>query len=505
MSKDPRPTGSRVSARWRIVGWLLATIFLGQLAIVVTVDSTLRADVARRANEEVTQELAEFRDLASDGLDPETARPFTSGERIVEVFLNRQRPETGEYFFGHFADGRVRELYGPGTRDAQALDLPSDAVAMAEIARSESGIMPTDVGEMRWGKVELRDQSDRPAGRFVVAFFVSEAAEEVERIVRLLIGVCFGVLLLTTLVSWLVAGQILKPVRTMRRTAEAISAHDLDQRLPVHGRDDIAALGLTVNTLLDRLHRSLTTERRFVDTAGHELRDPIRRARRRLAGTTGDPRLDAIEADLVSMERTLDDLDVLTSARRAGFVAATDTTTSALADAVSARLHQVADRDWRLVEVSDTSLRADVDKIVTAAEQLAENAAQHSPPDSPIDWWIRSVDDDTGVELAVRDRGPGITQEVAETVFSRFSAETDSAENRRATEADDAAATDGEPGDAAGSGLGLAVVRAIAEAHGGTAFVESEPGRGATFGLTIPRTATATTSTDTTSAVNRDG
>lgn len=478
---DSRPIGSRVSARWRIVGWLLLTVLLGQLAVITTVHSTLHADVARQANEDVIQELEEFRDLASDGRDPATARPFEDPRRLVTVFLDRQRPSPGEYLFGQFEDGQVIEAYGPGTTQVRALELSADPATMAQITAANSGVIQTAAGEMRWGRIDLQGAQGQPVGRFVMGIFVAGAEEEANRVVLLLTAVCAGVLLFTAFVSWLVAGQILKPVRTMRRTAEAISAYDLQQRLPVSGRDDIAALGRTVNTLLDRLQGALATEQRFVDTAGAELRDPVRRGQARLAALAREnpgasARLSPIQDDLAAMERTIAGLTSLAATQRATFVQPVRTSTGALAERVRRRLPTIAARDWRETRVDEVSLSADPDRLMEAVRHLAENAAEHGSPDDPIDWWIHRVEvaGEPHVEIAVRDRGPGITPEAARSAFGRF------------TDSGDDAAGDSERGDGVGDGLGLAVVRAIAQAHGGTAFVESEPGRGATFGLTIP-------------------
>ncbi|WP_169798552.1 SLC13 family permease [Piscicoccus intestinalis] len=394
---DSRPIGSRVSAGWRIVGWLLLTVLLGQLAVITTVHSTLHADVARQANEDVIQELEEFRDLASDGRDPATARPFEDPRRLVTVFLDRQRPSPGEHLFGQFDDGQVIEAYGPATTQARALELSADPAAMAQITVANSGVMQTAPGEMRWGRIDLQDAQGQPAGRFVMGIFVAGAEQEANRVVLLLTAVCAGVLLFTAFVSWLVAGQILKPVRTMRRTAETISAYDLQQRLPVSGRDDIAALGRTVNTLFDRLQGALATEQRFVDTAGAELRDPVRRGTARLAALAREnpaagARLQPIRDDLAGMERTITELTSLAATQRATFVQPVRTTTGALAERVRGWLPTIAVRDWRETRVDELSLTADPDRLMEAVRHLAENAAEHGSPDDPIDWWIHRVE-----------------------------------------------------------------------------------------------------------------
>ena len=90
------PQGSRVSARWRIVAWIMLTTLIGLTALVVTVDSALRTDVDREANADVSQEVEEFRTFLVRGSDPETAKPFVSTQRLFEVYLARQQPSDAE-------------------------------------------------------------------------------------------------------------------------------------------------------------------------------------------------------------------------------------------------------------------------------------------------------------------------------------------------------------------------------------------------------------------------
>lgn len=85
-STAPRPAdGSPVSARLRIVGWMVLTAAVGLASLIVTVDPTMQADVAGRANTTVEQKLAEFSQFAAQGMDPETAQPFASGAKFTRA------------------------------------------------------------------------------------------------------------------------------------------------------------------------------------------------------------------------------------------------------------------------------------------------------------------------------------------------------------------------------------------------------------------------------------
>jgi len=105
---------------------------------------------------------------------------------------------------------------------------------------------------------------------------------------------------------------------------------------------------------------------------------------------------------------------------------------------------------------------------------LLENARTHTPPNTPIQVWVGIAGDDAVIE--VRDQGPGMTEEHAARAFERFYR----ADPSRARES-------------GGAGLGLAIVAAITEAHGGRAEVDTAPGEGATFRIRIPREGAAPT------------
>ena len=93
MSADAQERGSRVSARWRIVGWIVLTTLLALLAVTVTMRSFLMGQVSESANAAISQEFDEFRVFAQEGVDPTTAEPFTSLEPFMQRYLSgRPRP-----------------------------------------------------------------------------------------------------------------------------------------------------------------------------------------------------------------------------------------------------------------------------------------------------------------------------------------------------------------------------------------------------------------------------
>lgn len=140
-----------------------------------------------------------------------------------------------------------------------------------------------------------------------------------------------------------------------------------------------------------------------------------------------------------------------------------------LADELEAKARGLADREWRLDASGGGELVADRQRLTQAVMNLAGNAVQHTHPGDRITIGVAS--EPGGVYLWVSDDGPGIPAAQHERVFERFAR---AGQGRRASE---------------GAGLGLSIVRAIAEAHGGRVELDSVPGHGSTFTLALPRRA----------------
>ncbi|SCF85008.1 Signal transduction histidine kinase, partial [Streptomyces sp. Ncost-T6T-2b] len=272
-------------------------------------------------------------------------------------------------------------------------------------------------------------------------------------------------------IGWAVAGRILAPVRLVRTTAAELTEQDLTRRIPVEGRDDIAALAETFNAMLDRLERAFAAQRVFVDDAGHELRTPITIVRGHLELMGDDPAdreetVRLVTDELDRMSRIVEDLLLLAGAERPDFVRPEPVQLAELTADVFVKVRTLGEREWVLDGVADREVRLDPQRMTQAMVQLAQNAVQHTVPGQRIR--IGSRADAGRVELYVADHGPGIPPEDAEVIFERFRRGT----SRRGTRT-------------SGAGLGLAIVRAIAEGHHGGVELRRTEGGGATFVLTL--------------------
>ncbi len=281
--------------------------------------------------------------------------------------------------------------------------------------------------------------------------------------------------------AWLLAGAALRPVERMRREAADISDRDTGRRLAVPAtRDEIAALGATINALLARLQEALERERGFVADAGHELRTPlaILRAELELAARVGRSRDELVEAvhhagaETDRLIRLAEDLLLLARADNAQpFLRPVPLLLPGLLDA--AARGAAARTGARGVTVAVHSpaaltIEADPDRLRQAVDNLLDNACRYAPAGSVVE--VNATANLTGmIRIEVTDRGPGFPVDFLPDAFERFH-RADAARGR----------------DGGGAGLGLSIVAAITEAHGGTAAVGNRLDGGATVTLDLP-------------------
>ncbi|WP_436984252.1 ATP-binding protein [Streptomyces sp. enrichment culture] len=479
----PAPTADpglrRISARVRILLWLLLVMAVALASVAMTTRSYLLRDVDNRVDRLLTQETGEFANFEERGGDPQTGLPFTDADRLLTVFLERQYPDADEELIGLVgrADGGPRQIRQPHDLPV-ALPLHRDPGARRRIYDSpaSSGVLLRPQGEIRWAKVTVGRPDREPDAAFVVAFHPEREQARVNTVFRTLLVISGAALLLTTGIAWAVAGRILRPVRVVRTAAAQLTEQDLTRRIPVHGRDDIAALAETFNGMLDRLERAFAAQREFVDDAGHELRTPITIVRGHLEVMGDDPAereetVRLVTDELDRMSRIVEDLLLLARAERPDFVTPEPVQVAELTADVYVKARTLGERDWRLDTVADLEAELDPQRITQAMVQLAQNAVQHTTTGRTIR--IGSRADGPDLELYVADSGPGVQPQDTEVIFERF---------RRGT------ARRGARG--SGAGLGLSIVKAIAEGHRGRVRLDGTPGGGATFTLVLhaPRT-----------------
>jgi signal transduction histidine kinase len=277
-------------------------------------------------------------------------------------------------------------------------------------------------------------------------------------------------LLIGSVLAWLLADRVLRPVKAVTEAARSISGGDLSRRIPESGHDEIGILAKTFNDMLARLETAFATQQRFVHDAGHELRTPITIVCGHLELLDDDPEdreqtLALVMDELDRMSRIVDDLLTLAKREQPDFLQPAPFEVGALVDDVLAKASALGPRNWQLDSFVEVTIVADRQRVTQALMQLAQNAVQHTEEGDEIGLGAFVAGGEA--RLWVRDTGPGIPFEEQSMVFDRFYR---AREERRSE----------------GAGLGLSIVQAIAHAHGGRVELSSVPGTGATFTIVLP-------------------
>lgn len=385
----------------------------------------------------------------------------TNKEQLEQIALQLERgvdPENVQVPGGGPGGTPLLQASGPGGRP---VNLPG--------ANGRPQPLPRE-------NAQVRAQRQVETAQGTITLVAENSLDEVDSTVNsitgaLVIGVPVLIALLAGLTWWL-TGRALKPVEAIRAEAAAITGSTIHRRVPEPNTDDeVGRLARTMNSMLDRLEETSLRQRRFVSDASHELRSPVA----------------VIRAQLEVALRRGDDADWSTVARR---VLVED---ERLEQAVSellelARTEEGADSAPVVVDLDEVVLeetarerRVPVDtsrvlagrvhgtnaQFARVVANLLDNACRHAKAHVAVALARQEHD----VVLTVDDDGPGIPAAERERVFERF------------TRLDE-----GRSRDAGGVGLGLAMVQAIVERHGGSVSVDDAPLGGARFVVRLPAT-----------------
>jgi signal transduction histidine kinase len=275
-------------------------------------------------------------------------------------------------------------------------------------------------------------------------------------------------------VGWLISGRVLQPLRTITATARHISANNLHQRLDLSGRDDeLHELGATLDDLFGRLESSFESQRHFVANASHELRTPLTVERTLLQVALADP--EATIEDLRStcervltigrdQEELIDSLLTLASGER-GLERRLRIDLEAVAGKVlAARSGEASARGVEVVaHLSPAAVVGDPSLVDSMIGNLVDNAVRHNVPGGRVDVST------SGATVRIANTGPMVPEGEVGRLFEPFQRLGDERVRR-----------DG------GHGLGLAIVRAIATAHGAAVQAAPRPGGGLEVTVTFP-------------------
>jgi len=474
-----------VSLRTRLLLALLGLVAVGLLVAGIATYSALRSFLLER----VDQQLREARGpvamtLASTqipglpgqsgGPGQPSLPPGTYGElrSTLGVVINK-----------------ISYSYGTETQPTPRLPSPLPGAS----AQTADGTLFT-AGAAGGGNARFRVlvQSVPAVERvLIVAVPLTETTQTMGRLLGIEVLVFALVLVGLGIASWLIIKRDLRPLEAMADTAGEIAAGDLSQRVePAEPRTEVGRLGLSLNAMLEQIEvafaeRAATEEklRRFLADASHELRTPLTSIRGYAEvferGAKDDPEdlataMRRIEEESRRMGVMVDELLLLARLGEGREPEREEVDLArVVADAVGDARAAEPGRDISLEAPDELVVTGDEHQLRQVVANLLGNARKHTPPDCPVHVRLRSEGGGAGqtgeAALDVADAGPGLAPEVAARVFEPFY-RADKSRTRQS----------------GGAGLGLAIVAAIVEAHGGSVSLRTQPGDGATFSVRLP-------------------
>lgn len=384
-----------------------------------------------------------------------------------ESTLPRPLPESGGAFAQIVdpASGRVLDAT-PG--------YPRPLLSRENLARAAMG--PVTANQADDARLLAQPLATQPQAVLVVGASLSQRNRALTSLSELLFIGGPLMLVLTCIAGYGLAARALAPVERMSARAARISGAPQGERLPVPEADDeLHRLGETLNAMLSRVEAALARERAFVADAGHELRTPltILKLELELALASDSPREDletrlrSVAEEVDRLAKLAEDLLVIARADQGRLPLETRPVQAhQLLDSVAARFQAAARRDGRDVRVQAGDgivMEADPARLEQALTNMVSNALRHA--DGAVVLLASQIG--SRVELHVLDEGKGFDPSFMPHAFERFSREDPARSGR-------------------GAGLGLSIVRVIAEAHRGHAYVRNRTSGGADVWLQLP-------------------
>lgn len=461
------------SIRFRLTLWYLVT-----LALILLLFSTfIYLSISKRLYEEVDRELLAIAEaVASPTLEPFRKSAPTVLDQILEDFIG---PNVADKFVQISSpDGKIFS----SSKNLQNISLPMDKASLI-ISGMGNSTYHTHHNLLRY-PIRSITMPVMENGHIVQVVQVGMLLDYTSDILEKLL-IIFAVSIPLSLImlwyaGWFLAGRALKPVELITTSARKISAENLGHRLEtINPNDEIGRLAKTFNVTLDRLENAFNRTRQFSTDVSHELRTPLTILRGETEvglrfGGDVDELKNILRSNMEEINRMSDIIDDLLELSRAD-------EGKLVLDPVPVELHELLQdicttaapdaREKRIVldmpNVESLHVTGDPARLRQIFLNLIDNAIKYTPCDGKVSL---AVDSEPGwAKVSVTDTGPGIPEKDLPHIFEQFY-RVDKARNRN----------DG------GSGLGLSLVRALSEAHGGKVELFSLPGSGCTFTVFLP-------------------
>jgi heavy metal sensor kinase len=428
---------------------------------------TLRHNLSDGLNDTVRNRS----NLLADVVRYENGRPTLNG------VVSSNDPNAGETFVRVFDTSGRLTFDNSGTAGTVTIDRAS----LDNALEGAAGNRNVSVGDENFRVHTLPlEKNGRVSGVLEVGESQGDIADTLRTLLLILAIAYPATLALASFGGVFLAGRALAPIDRITQQARRISAEDLGKRLDLQLPDDeVGRLARTFDDMIARLDEAFRRQRQFTADASHELRTPLTAMKGQIEVALSKPReaasyqkvLQAVNEDVERMIRLVGSLLTLARADAGQLPLARESIE--VADLVRAAVEQVRPlAEERGIVLSAelgpaVALRADEDLLLQLLLNLLDNAIKYTEPggEAIAGWRLAGQQ----VELWVRDSGAGISVQDLPHLFDRFY-RVDKGRSR----------ADG------GAGLGLAISRWIAEAHGGSISVQSAPSEGTTFTVRLP-------------------
>jgi two-component system OmpR family sensor kinase len=475
---------ARTSVRWRLVAWVTGVL----VAVVAVIFVVVYEQTGNELRAEIDQDVAGDLSQLSQAVKSIRADSASSLLAQITTYLRAQP-------FGATSSLMFAEIPGRGSTSSPpgllGSPVPDDGETMAEqqaenalgqsLLRAPARITTQEAPDI--GNVRLDERVIR-AGGFSVRVGAGEPLAVVRRAQRSIVRsfAIAGALafVLALIASYLAGASVSLPLRRMARVAARVDDGDLHPRMDTArlGGDELRVLAESFNRMLDRLAAAFAAQRDFIADASHELRTPLTviGGQLEVLAAQEHPAPEEVRrverlvaAEIARTSRLVDDMLLLARSERRDFLQYRTLDLAPFVDELWLGASIGQERTFELGPVPEATLTADPDRLAQALRNLIRNAIEHTAaPDGLVRLEVTARPGGVA-RFVVLDDGPGIEGAELEQVFERFH-RTDEDRSRKT----------------GGAGLGLAIVRAIAHAHGGE--VHAVPStRGARLELELPR------------------
>ncbi len=462
-------------ARTRIFAW-----YVGLTAVLVGVSIPIFTELAiiqvdHRVKEDLLEEIEVFEEFKRSK-DTESKDTQEGLAIIFDCFLENKIPADKTFL--------IATINGQFYRSSP-LSLPQaisqDSPLIKKLAqtrkpiRGKNLIIDSQFGDILYTAEPIAIDG-QVRGVLIVANIPDGERREIFATILVVIKVLLVAFFLAVIGAWRIAGRVLKPIRTLIQTANAITETDLSQRIPLRGHGEMAELAKTFNNMMNHLETDFHNQRKFLNDVSHELRTPITIVRGHLELLDYNDPQDIAETiplvldELDRMGRFVEDLLLLAKAQTKDFLILESVDLRELTSQMYFKMQGLGKRKWKLDQQAEGTVTLDRQRIIQAMMNLAHNAVKYTKITDVIALGSCIYEDQ--VLFWIRDTGIGIPSQDQELIFERF---THSSNNQYTSK---------------GTGLGLSIVSAIVKSHNGRIELFSQLGTGSFFTILLPITET---------------